>query len=409
MGSELTQRLQAKFETPVTVSIQRPASGPATSPEELTLELPPVPVKTLGLGFAAGRITAIQTGSIAAKSDLRVGDIIEAVNDQPIQNALQLPARIGALAGKQIKFSVRRRTEPVEGTGGSKAEPKSEMVEVTLPGPEQASFDPIADIAGELSLGGMGIAFEVRPIITSVDPTHWQPNDAFRVGDELLQIQWQASPETQQELSTQFRPEAFETFTLGSKFTVATLYDMLQSLPAGSKVKCWVRRDGKTVDAVASLEYAKDWYWHQRGIALSPLMSTHQTDSVATALNLGLWETTRRFNDVLDFLRLLVTGKIGAKGVGGPIAIAEAAGSEASFGVSRLMLFLTLLSANLAILNFLPIPALDGGHMVFLIAEAIRGKPLNEALQVRLTMLGVLGLLSLMAFVIVKDIMRLMT
>ena len=73
------------------------------------------------------------------------------------------------------------------------------------------------------------------------------------------------------------------------------------------------------------------------------------------------------------------------------------------------MIFLTLLSANLAILNFLPIPALDGGHMMFLIAEAIRGKPVNEALQVRLTMLGVLGLLSLMAFVIVKDIMRLVS
>lgn len=454
LGSELTQRLQAKFQTPVTVSIQRPASKSGTSPQELSLELPAVPVKTLGLGFAAGRVTAIQTDSIAAKSDLRVGDIIEAVNDQPVENALQLPARIGALAGQQIKFSVRRRidapaetpadaTETADGTTAdsttSKATEKpprpepaeadtkqsavadsssadeskpalqSELVEVTMPGPQQATFDPIADIAGELSLGGLGIAFEVRPTISSVDPTHWQPADAFRVGDELLQIQWQASPETKKELGKQFRPQAFETFTIGSKFTVSTLYDMLQSLPAGSKVKCWVLRDGKTIDAVANLDYAKDWYWHQRGIALSPMMSTHKTDSIATALNLGLWETTRRFNDVLDFLRLLVTGKIGAKGVGGPIAIAEAAGSEASYGVARLMLFLTLLSANLAILNFLPIPALDGGHMVFLIAEAIRGKPLNEALQVRLTMVGVLGLLSLMAFVIVKDIMRLMT
>ena len=460
LGSELTQRFQAKFEQPVTISIQRPAGKSDSSPEKLTLELPPVPVKTLGLGFSPGPVTAIQTDSIAAKSDLRVGDIIQAVNGQPVENALHLPARIGELAGQQIKFTVRRPSHapaetpaaadatvasaemsaetsteiPAEATdkpprpelaqadaersavaaksssaGELKPEPKFDTIEIKMPGPERASFDPISDIAGELSLGGLGIAFEVKPTISSVDPTHWQPADAFHVGDELLQIQWLASPEAKKELSEQFRPQAFETFTLGSQLTVSSLYDMLQSLPAGSKVRCWVRRDGKTVDAVANLEYAKDWYWHQRGIALSPMTSMHQTDSVATALNLGLWETTRRFNDVLDFLRLLVTGKIGAKGVGGPIAIAEAAGSEASFGVSRLLLFLTLLSANLAILNFLPIPALDGGHMVFLIAEAIRGKPLNEALQVRLTMLGVLGLLSLMAFVIVKDIMRLMT
>jgi regulator of sigma E protease len=61
------------------------------------------------------------------------------------------------------------------------------------------------------------------------------------------------------------------------------------------------------------------------------------------------------------------------------------------------------LSANLAIINFLPIPALDGGHMMFLTAEAIRGKPVDEALQMKLTMVGVLGLLCLMGAVIIND------
>jgi len=192
-------------------------------------------------------------------------------------------------------------------------------------------------------------------------------------------------------------------------FTVASLYDMLQSFPADAQIKCWASRDGKTVEGAATLAHASDWYWHQRGIALSLLTSIHQTDSLADALKLGVWETARSFRIVLDSLRLLVTGKVGAKGFGGPIAIAQAAGSEASLGASRLLIFLTLLSANLAILNFLPIPALDGGHMLFLLAEAIRGKPVNEALQVRLTMLGVLGLLSLMAFVIVNDLMRLVS
>lgn len=428
LGSELTQRLQANFEKPISITVERGSDKADASPQTLTLELPPVPVKTLGLGFAPGPVTAIQDGSIAAKSDLKVGDVIEAVNGQPVEDALRLPARIGELAGQQLKFTVRRAKATLpesppspKTTGADKAQATQtasspaaastdfETVEVTMPGPPRASFDPISDFAGELTLGGLGVAFDVTRTISSVDPSHWQPADAIRVGDELLQFQWLASPELKQELGKQFRPQAFEAFVLDKQVTVPTLYDMQQSLPAESQVKCWVRRDGKTVDAIAKLDYAKDWYWHQRGIALSPMMSMHRTHSIATALNLGLWETTRRFHDVLDFLRLLVTGKIGAKGVGGPIAIAEAAGSEASYGVSRLLIFLTLLSANLAILNFLPIPALDGGHMVFLIAEAIRGKPVNEALQVRLTMLGVLGLLSLMAFVIVKDIMRLMT
>jgi len=70
-------------------------------------------------------------------------------------------------------------------------------------------------------------------------------------------------------------------------------------------------------------------------------------------------------------------------------------------------MFLVMLSANLAIVNFLPIPALDGGHMMFLTAEAIMGKPVNEALQMKLTMVGVIGLLMLMGAVITNDIFNL--
>lgn len=402
LGSELTARLQANFQKPVSVTIERPMGKDSASPQQLQLELPPVPVKTLGLGFAVGPISAIQAGSLAANSNLKVGDTIEAVNGEKVLDALRLPAQIAALAGQQITLTVQRNVDPT-------APSATEALDVTLPGPVRAMFDPIADIGGELTLGGVGVAFAVSPTITSVDPQHLASADDVQVGDVLQQIQWVATPERKEELRGEFSPKAFETMVIDRQFTVATLYDLLQNLPVDAPIKCWVSRQGKVVDAVAKLEFAQDWYWHQRGIAMSPLMHLHKTDSIASALQLGVWETSRRFGDVLTFLRMLVTGKIGAKGVGGPIEIARAAGSEASYGVSRLLLFLTLLSANLAILNFLPIPALDGGHMMFLTAEAIRGKPVNEALQIRLTMLGVLCLLSLMAFVIVKDIMRLVS
>jgi regulator of sigma E protease len=83
-----------------------------------------------------------------------------------------------------------------------------------------------------------------------------------------------------------------------------------------------------------------------------------------------------------------------------------AAASVAEQGPSSLLLFLTMLSANLAVLNFLPIPALDGGHMLFLSAEAVRGKPVDERLQMRLTIVGVICLLSLMVFATLMDIQR---
>ena len=103
---------------------------------------------------------------------------------------------------------------------------------------------------------------------------------------------------------------------------------------------------------------------------------------------------------VVGFLQKLFAGSISPKNLGGPISIAAVAGSEASQGIARLLMFLTFLSANLAILNFLPIPALDGGHMVFLLAEGIRGKPVDERMQVALTLAGVACLLGLMIFVI---------
>jgi len=93
--------------------------------------------------------------------------------------------------------------------------------------------------------------------------------------------------------------------------------------------------------------------------------------------------------------------------VGGPITIFRVAGQETSRGVPALLMFLTMLSMNLAILNFLPIPALDGGHMVFLTAEAVLGRPVNERLQMQLTMAGVLAILSLMVFALFNDIRRL--
>ena len=105
-------------------------------------------------------------------------------------------------------------------------------------------------------------------------------------------------------------------------------------------------------------------------------------------------------------LKMLVNRDVSVNKLGGPIPIVRVMGIESSEGFSRLLLFLTFLSANLAILNFLPIPALDGGHMVFLLVEAITRKPVSERIQGTLTLIGVVLLLALMIYVIYNDIAR---
>jgi regulator of sigma E protease len=92
--------------------------------------------------------------------------------------------------------------------------------------------------------------------------------------------------------------------------------------------------------------------------------------------------------------------------LGGPGTIAMVAGSAASEGLATFLVFLTMLSANLAVLNFLPIPVLDGGHMVFLAYEGIRGRPAPARFVIALHMLGFVFLIGLMLFVIGLDIVR---
>ena len=95
--------------------------------------------------------------------------------------------------------------------------------------------------------------------------------------------------------------------------------------------------------------------------------------------------------------------QVSFKALGGPVAIFSAAKGAADDGLANLLIFLTVLSANLAVLNFLPIPLLDGGLMVLLIYEGIRGKPADERVQVALTYIGLAFILVLMAWVLSLD------
>ncbi len=139
---------------------------------------------------------------------------------------------------------------------------------------------------------------------------------------------------------------------------------------------------------------------------LGQSQSVQRAASVSQALSLGMREGYRRFTDVIRFLKMIPRGQIKLRHVGGPLEIVNIAKNEAEKGHRTQLMFLTMLSMNLAILNFLPIPALDGGHMMFLIYELVAGKRANEQLEFRLTVAGLLTLLMLMAVVFANDIIR---
>ncbi len=103
----------------------------------------------------------------------------------------------------------------------------------------------------------------------------------------------------------------------------------------------------------------------------------------------------------------LIKGTVSTKTLGGPIMIAEMAGQQAKAGLTNLIFFIAVLSINLAVLNFLPIPVLDGGHLMFFFIEAVIGRPINIRTREIAQQAGVFILIMLMIFVFYNDIMRL--
>jgi regulator of sigma E protease len=111
----------------------------------------------------------------------------------------------------------------------------------------------------------------------------------------------------------------------------------------------------------------------------------------------------------IQSLYKLISREMPLKNLGGPILIAQVAGRQAEMGVSNLIQFMALLSINLAILNLLPVPVLDGGHLFFFVIEAIRGKPVELKHREMAQAIGIMLLLALMLLVFYQDLLRLIS
>lgn len=110
---------------------------------------------------------------------------------------------------------------------------------------------------------------------------------------------------------------------------------------------------------------------------------------------------------VIDGLVDLVTGRYGMDAVSGPVGMTEAVGTATSGGPYSLLYLFTLITMNLGVFNLLPLPALDGGRIIFLIIEGIRRKPLKREIEHFINTAGLMVLLALMVFITIKDIFKL--
>jgi len=141
-------------------------------------------------------------------------------------------------------------------------------------------------------------------------------------------------------------------------------------------------------------------------IGISSRVSIRQT-GFGEAVMSGFTLTGRWFVLISKSLAMIITGKASLKNaIGGPILIAQMAGETARSGFSTLLGFLAIISVNLAFINLVPIPALDGGHIAIVLVEAAMRRPLSLRARMAVQQLGIMLLLTLIVVIIYNDIMR---
>jgi regulator of sigma E protease len=124
-------------------------------------------------------------------------------------------------------------------------------------------------------------------------------------------------------------------------------------------------------------------------------------------LGAAVKETWRLTGSTLGLLGRMITGSASVKNLSGPISIAQFANRSASLGLSNFLFFLGAISLSLGILNLLPIPVLDGGHLLYYLIELVKGSPVSEQTQVAGQYFGLIALASLMSLAFFNDILRL--
>jgi regulator of sigma E protease len=416
------------------------------------LLVPPAFYRTFGAAMSMGPVVAVRDDSWAVRAEgkrtdaaetvkgIRAGDVLKGItltyadgktekvwSDDP----MKLPYLLAAM--RRNRGVPAMVTVTVGRTEKDGHEEKAK--EFTFSGPWDDEWNnqielPVSPMS-PVSLPELGIAYRVSSIVSGVKPGSAAAEAGIGEGDRIVAIRLKREThkgddrpgvgDLFRKLIGRPKPPAgdwgdwvdvFEKKKKDDKEVYEErwphyFFYIQMSFPDEIQVKYKPKdaADDATKEATLKLTPEEDWPFEERGVQFTLDQRLQKADSTFEALSYGLDQTTGFIKQIYLNVARLLAGRVSTKTLGGPIEIAAQAFSAAE-DPYYLILFLGLISVNLAVVNFLPIPVLDGGHMVFLIYEKLRGRPPSDRVREIATYLGLAILLCLMIFVFYLDIKR---
>jgi len=320
-------------------------------------------------------VGAVNDDSLAMQAGIEVGDRIVSIDNKEVVSLKDLNSLLALRIGEtgSILVNYKKPNSDLK---------YSESVNIE---------DWLSSELDQSIISSFGILPFIPPIVSSVQVGSPADKSGIESGDQIIRV---------------------------GDNVIRTWYELVEEISSipDKETSLTIKRNGTSFSVPASIGSVQDELGMKIGrIGIARISSNEEIPDEFLVITkkgpiesfaLGIKETYNFTVLILDSIGKMITGSISAENIGGPIQIAVLSGSAAKAGLVSFISMIALLSINLGLINLLPVPILDGGQLVLIAAEKIKGSPLSAGFVEFAYRIGLLLVIGLMAFAVFNDITR---